>query len=59
MSKPIQPLSDVPGSSQIRVCRVLTQDKGTLDYLDSVGIRPTTRLRLENTTPIGMVSVPS
>ncbi|AKH97038.1 metal-dependent transcriptional regulator [Halanaeroarchaeum sulfurireducens] len=52
-----KPLSDVPESSQIRVCRILTQDKDTLDYLDSVGIRPTAQLRLEDTTPIGMVSV--
>lgn len=52
-----KPLSDVPESSQIQVSRILTQDKDTLDYLDSIGIRPTAWLRIENTTPIGMVSV--
>lgn len=54
-----KPLTEISASSQVRVCRIVTQDSDTLSYLDSVGIRPSAQLRLEATTPIGMVTLRS
>lgn len=50
-------LNEVSESSCVEVTRILTQDDEILDYLISSGIEPSVRFRLEEKTPIGMVTV--
>ncbi len=50
-------LNEVSESSCVKVTRILTQDDETLDYLISTGIEPSVRFRLEEKTPIGMVTI--
>jgi DtxR family Mn-dependent transcriptional regulator len=50
-------LLEVAESSTVEVTRLLTHDDETLEYLVSTGIEPGACLHLDETTPIGMVSV--
>nr|WP_245547762.1 metal-dependent transcriptional regulator [Halovivax ruber] len=54
-SADVTSLVDVDKSVSVEVTRILTQDDEVLEHLVSVGLEPTERIRLVETTPIGMV----
>ncbi|WP_435156486.1 metal-dependent transcriptional regulator [Haladaptatus sp. DFWS20] len=56
-SKEVTSLVEIEESASAEVTRILTQDDEVLEYLVSIGLEPTERIHLVETTPIGMVVV--
>jgi len=54
-SSDVTSLVEIDESTSVKVTRILTQDDEVLEYLVSIGLEPTTRLHIDEITPIGMV----
>lgn len=56
-SEDVTSLVQLEGATSVTVTRILSQDNAVLEHLDSIGLKPGVKVRLDEITPIGMVTI--